>query len=156
MNKKNNEQLLIKKLYIKDISFENFLSSKNFRANSEPVVDINVKLTTTNIADDDHELILYIKAETKSENQLLFILELQYAGVFKLKILDEKRKKDFIIEGGQILIDLDFRYTNDVKERQHEDEHYEDDIQHRCKIWTLVLACRLSCSKSSSHRRSSL
>ena len=103
MNKKNNEQLLIKKLYIKDISFENFLSSKNFRANSEPVVDINVKLSTTNMADDDHELILYIKAETKSENQLLFILELQYAGVFKLKILDEKRKKDFIIEGGQIL-----------------------------------------------------
>ena len=103
MNKKNSEQLLIKKLYIKDISFENFLSSKKFTANTEPVVDINVKLSTTNIAYDDHELILYIKAETKSENQILFILELQYAGVFKLQILDEKSKKDFIIEGGQIL-----------------------------------------------------
>ena len=103
MNKKNSEQLLIKKLYIKDISFENFLSSKKFTANTEPIVDINVKLSTTNIEDDDHELILYIKAETKSEDQLFFILELQYAGVFKLKILDEKRKRDFIIEGGQIL-----------------------------------------------------
>ena len=54
MNKKNSEQLLIKKLYIKDISFENFLSSKKFTANTEPVVDINVKLSTTNIAYDDH------------------------------------------------------------------------------------------------------
>ena len=103
MNKKNNEQLLIKKLYIKDVSFENFLSSKTFTANTEPVVDLNVKLNTTNLADDDHELTLYIKAETKIENQILFILELQYAGVFKLKILDEKSKKDFIIEGGKIL-----------------------------------------------------
>ena len=103
MNKKNSEQLLIKKLYIKDISFENFLSSKKFAANAEPVVDLNVKLNTTNIADDDHELVLYIKAETKVENQILFILELQYAGVFQLKILDEKSKKDFIIEGGKIL-----------------------------------------------------
>ena len=103
MNKKNSEQLLIKKLYIKDISFENFLSSKKFTANAEPVVDLNVKLNTTNIADDDHELVLYIKAETKIENQILFILELQYAGVFQLKILDEKSKKDFILEAGQIL-----------------------------------------------------
>ena len=98
MNKKNSEQLLIKKLYIKDISFENFLSSKKFTANAEPVVDLNVKLNTTNIVDDDHELVLYIKAETKIENQIIFILELQYAGVFQLKILDEKSKKDFIIE----------------------------------------------------------
>ncbi len=103
MNKKNSEQLLIKRLYIKDISFENFLSSKKFTANTEPVVDLNVKLSTTNIEDDDHELILYIKAETKIENEILFILELQYAGVFKLKILNEKSKKNFIIEGGQIL-----------------------------------------------------
>ena len=103
MNKKNSEQLLIKKLYIKDVSFENFLSSKKFNANAEPVVDLNVKLNTTNILDDDHELVLYIKAETKVENEILFILELQYSGVFQLKILDEKSKKDFIIEGGQIL-----------------------------------------------------
>jgi len=103
MNKKNSEQLLIKKLYIKDVSFENFLSSKKFTANAEPVVDLNVKLNTTNIVDDDHELVLYIKAETKVENQILFILELQHAGVFQLKILDEKSKKDFIIEGGKIL-----------------------------------------------------
>ena len=103
MNKKNSEQLLIKKLYIKDISFENFLSSKKFTANIEPVVDISVKLSTTNMEDDNNELVLYIKAETKIENQILFIIELQYAGVFKLQILDEKSKRDFIIEGGKIL-----------------------------------------------------
>ena len=103
MNKKNSEQLLIKKLYIKDISFENFLSSKKFTAHAEPVVDLKVNLNTTNIADDDHELVLFTKAETKIENQTLFILELHYAGVFQFKISDEKSKKDFIIEGGQIL-----------------------------------------------------
>lgn len=30
------------------------------------------------------------------------------------------------IENGQILIDFDFRYTTDIKERQHNNEHYED------------------------------
>ena len=39
-------------------------------------------------------------------------------------------KKEYLtekqIENGQILIDLDFRYTNDVKERQHNDDHFED------------------------------
>ena len=103
MDKKSIKQLIIKKLFIKDVSFENFLSSKKLTLKSEPHVDINVQLNSTTLANDDHELILYIKAETKSDDQLMFILELQYAGVFEFKILDENKKREFIIEGGKIL-----------------------------------------------------
>ena len=110
MNKNNIEQLIIKKLYIKDISFENFLSSKKLVLNSEPHVEINVNLNLINLTKDDHELILYIKAETKSEDQLMFILELQYAGIFEFKILDDKNKRQFIVEGGKVL----FPYTRTI------------------------------------------
>ena len=103
MNKKNDDLLIIKKLYIKDISFENLLSSKKISSNSEPAVDINVKLSSVNIEKNDHELILYIKAETKVEKQIMFIIELQYAGIFEFKISDEKKNREFVVEGAKIL-----------------------------------------------------
>ena len=103
MNKKNDDLINIKKLYIKDISFENLLSSKKLSSNSEPAVDINVKLSSVNIEKNDHELILYIKAETKVEKQIMFIIELQYAGIFELKISDEKKNREFVVEGAKIL-----------------------------------------------------
>ena len=103
MNKKNDDLLIIKKLYIKDISFENLLSSKKISSNSEPAVDINVKLSSVNIDNNDHELILYIKAETKVEKQIMFIIELQYAGIFELKISDKKKNREFVVEGAKIL-----------------------------------------------------
>ena len=103
MNKKNDDLLIIKKLYIKDISFENLLSSKKISSNSEPAVDINVKLSSVNIENNDHELILYIKAETRVEKQIMFIIELQYAGIFELKISDEKKNREFVVEGAKIL-----------------------------------------------------
>ena len=64
-----------------------------------------------------------------------------YGGSYNIKDLDSFYKeyykhvflngnKEYLtekqIENGQILIDLDFRYTTDIKEKQHNSEHFED------------------------------
>ena len=66
-----------------------------------------------------------------------------YGGSFNIKNQDEfydnyynqvfeNGKKEYLTEkqlpNGQILVDLDFRYTNEIKERQHDNEHYESII----------------------------
>ena len=64
-----------------------------------------------------------------------------YGGSYYIKDLDSFYKeyythvflngnKEYLtekqIENGQLLIDLDFRYSTDITERQHNDEHWED------------------------------
>ena len=103
MSKKKLQPIIIKHQYIKDLSFENPLSPNTITGNSLPKVNIEVKLNFLTLKDDDHELVLNIKSDAKLENSIIYILELQYGGILNFKIEDEKKKKDFIVEGANIL-----------------------------------------------------
>lgn len=72
--------------YIKDLSFENpnapgtLRSGK--RANAAPQMDVNVNLHTRQLDEDNlHEVLLTIEASAKTEEEVLFIAELQYGVV---------------------------------------------------------------------------
>ena len=103
MNRKKILPLLIKHQYIKDFSFENPLSPQTIPNNIVPKVNIELKLNFISLKENDHELTLHIKSEAKLETDIMYILELQYGGVFNFPISDQKNKKDFIIEGANIL-----------------------------------------------------
>ncbi len=103
MDKQITNQILIKKMYIKDLSFENPLGSQNLSFNTEPKVNLNVKVDLTNLNKNIHETTLILKADANLNKQSLFIIELQYTGIFEYKIENEKTKKNFVIEAGKIL-----------------------------------------------------
>mgnify|MGYP001169032067 FL=1 len=103
MIKKNTQLLQIKSQYIKDLSFENPLSPKVIPIDAVPKVNIEVSLNFLSLKDDDHELILRIKSDAKFDDAIIYIVELQYGGIFSFKISDDEEKRDFIIEGAKIL-----------------------------------------------------
>ena len=103
MSKTNKNSVIIKHQYIKDLSFENPLSPDMISLNAVPKVNIEVKLNFLTIKDNDHEIILYIKSDTQLEDKLIYMLEIQYGGIFNFVINDETQKKELIINAAEIL-----------------------------------------------------
>lgn len=85
----------MQKMYIKDFSFENpnapevFISTHKL----EPNVELNLQLNNRKIDDDHWEVVLEITAKVASkgdDSRVLFILEIEHAGVFLLKNIPEE------------------------------------------------------------------
>lgn len=77
--------------YIKDISFENPLAPKAPPKNdSGPAVDININVNAQKVGDDDYEVTLDFKATAKSGDTVTFIVELVYAGLFRIQNVPEQ------------------------------------------------------------------
>ena len=71
--------------YIKDLSFENPNGATIAREEHEaPDVEMNISVTTENIAEDNYEVALIMRAEAVTEGRTLFMVELTYCGLFNL------------------------------------------------------------------------
>jgi preprotein translocase subunit SecB len=79
----------MQKMYIKDLSFENPNAPEIFtmQQKMEPAVDVNLKLNNRQLDGEHWEVSLQItaKVSSKDENKVLFILEIEHAGVFMLR-----------------------------------------------------------------------
>ena len=79
----------MQKMYIKDLSFESPNAPGIFIAQGqEPKVDFNLRLSNQKIDDDHYEVAIAITAKVldqKSDDTVMFVVELEHAGVFLLK-----------------------------------------------------------------------
>ncbi len=88
----NQEELPIfrmQKMYIKDFSFESPNAPQIFLArNQEPKVDFNLQLSNQKVDDDHYEVVISITAkiaDRKANDTVMFIVEIEHAGVFLMK-----------------------------------------------------------------------
>ena len=82
-------QLAISKLYIKDFSFESPQAPDVFkRSDWKPQTNLNLRSSHTAIEDNVHEVVLTITIEAKDEEKVLFLVELQQAGLFEISGYD--------------------------------------------------------------------
>ncbi|WP_028585675.1 protein-export chaperone SecB [Desulfogranum mediterraneum] len=94
----NNQQdapvFRMQKMYIKDLSFESPNAPGIFlEQGQEPKVDFNMQIKNTKIDDDHHEVALAITAKVldkKSDDKVMFIIEIEHAAVFLLKNIPEE------------------------------------------------------------------
>lgn len=78
-------QISIQKIYIKDFSFESPHAPLVFtKADWEPKTNLNLRSAHTDLGDNNHEVVLTLTVETKHEEQTLFLVELQQAGIFNI------------------------------------------------------------------------
>lgn len=80
-------QFAIVKLYLKDVSFESPLAPEVFtRNNLQPAIEVQMHVETKAVAAEQgfYEVVLAVTVTAKSENQTLFLAEVQEAGVFHL------------------------------------------------------------------------
>ena len=89
--------------YIKDLSFENPMAPNLPSQNKNPTVDLNINTTYLDLKNNNHEVNLKIKSTASIDKDIIFMIELQYAGLIKSIIEDEKDKKKLIISASYLL-----------------------------------------------------
>ena len=89
--------------YIKDLSFENPMAPNLPPQNKNPFVNLDVNSTYLDLKSNNHVVNLKIKSSASIDTKTLFIIELQYAGLIKSVIKNEKDKKNLIISASYLL-----------------------------------------------------
>ena len=90
--------------YIKDLSVENPNAPESMRAGKQPKIDINVSVGVNPKAEGAHEVVLKLDAKAGSGADMLFAVELAYAGVFRAEnMTPEQKQLALMIEGPRLL-----------------------------------------------------
>ena len=89
----NNKQLLLQKIYVKDLSFESPRSPEVFGANSQATTQLNIAAKNRKLDEDHVEVTLTLTIESKDGDQTIFLIEIAQAGVFALRgYTDQERQ----------------------------------------------------------------
>lgn len=79
------KQLLLQKIYIKDLSFESPKTPDVFATNAAPQTQLNIRSGSREVAPETQEVTLTLTVEAKAEDNTLFLIELVQAGLFLIK-----------------------------------------------------------------------
>lgn len=88
----------IKGQYIKDLSFENPRAPQSLVPTEKPpAIDVNVDLKAQKLQDDIYEMTLHIAARAHSDNNVLFLVDLEYAGIFQVTNIPQERLEPLLM-----------------------------------------------------------
>lgn len=93
-------QLKILGQFIRDLSFENIVSRKGASGEVTPDVSVQVSLDAKKRAQDDQYEVVgkyKISSKNKSTEDTLFLLELEYGGIFSISGVPEEQLHPFLL-----------------------------------------------------------
>ena len=103
---------------VRDMSFENILAQKGVSGDVQPDVQVQVNLDAKKRSgDNQYEVVIKLKVESKSKatQDMLFLLELDYAGVFSIEGVPTEQMHPFLlIECPRMLFPFVRRIISDV------------------------------------------
>lgn len=104
--------------FVRDMSFENILAQKGVSGDAQPEIQVQVNLDARKRpADNQFEVItkLNITSKTKEKGEPLFVLELEYGGVFQVEGVPEEQMHPYLlIECPRITFPFIRRIVSDV------------------------------------------
>lgn len=104
--------------FIRDLSFENILAQKGVGGEVQPEVDINVSMEPRNrTAENQYEVAmkLQITSKNKGTDDKLFILEMDYAGIFHIENVPQEQMHPYLlIECPRMIFPFVRRIVHDV------------------------------------------
>ena len=104
--------------FIRDMSFENILAQKGASGDTQPDVQVQVNLDARKRAQENqYEVVMKLKIDAKSKDSgdQLFLLEIEYAGVFVVENVPEEQIHPFLlIECPRMLFPFVRRIVADV------------------------------------------
>ena len=104
--------------YVRDLSFENILAQKGVDGELNPEIQVNVNIDAKKrTTDKQFDVIIKLRVDSKSKNtnNILFVLELDYGGVFQIEnVPDDPLHPYLLIEGPRMLFPFLRRIVSDV------------------------------------------
>jgi preprotein translocase subunit SecB len=83
----------IRKIYLKDLSFESPQAPGVFQQTTTPQIDINLATDSQQVEEGSYEVSIKITISAKGDDKPLFIVELDQAGIFQIEgVVDEQLK----------------------------------------------------------------
>lgn len=78
-------QFTIRKLYLKDLSFESPQAPGVFQQTTTPQIDINLATDSAVLDEGNYEVSIKITISAKGSDSPLFLVEIEQAGVFQVE-----------------------------------------------------------------------
>ena len=104
--------------YVRDLSFENILAQKGVDGELNPEIQVNVNIDAKKrTTDNQFDVIVKLRVDSKSKNtnNVLFVLELDYGGVFQIEnIPDDQLHPYLLIECPRMLFPFLRRIVSDI------------------------------------------
>ncbi|MEM1265331.1 MAG: protein-export chaperone SecB [Pseudomonadota bacterium] len=108
-------RLQVQNQYIRDLSFENLAVQKGAPTEGKPEVAVQVALDANKKGDNLYEVVVKTKIDSKVGEAQLFILELEYAGQFRIENVPDGQMHPFLlIECPRMLFPFIRRIVSDV------------------------------------------
>lgn len=111
-------QMKILGQYIRDLSFENVMAQKGGTGEAQPNVSVQVNMDAKKRpAENQYEVVVSLKIDSKAKESgdQLFLMELEYAGVFLVEGVKEDQLHPFLlIECPRMLFPFLRRIVSDV------------------------------------------
>ena len=85
-------QMRVVAQYVRDLSFENPGAPDAFRATEPPKIDVAIEVKTRNAGNDVHEVSIRFRVTATRDNANIFLVELDYAGLFELRNFDDRTR----------------------------------------------------------------
>ncbi len=105
--------------FVRDLSFENIAAQKSLQSQVQPDIQIQVGMDARKREGDNlFDVIVKIKIDSKTKEEKpvpIFLLEMEYGGVFKIENIDEKQLHPYLmIECPRMLFPFIRRIVSDV------------------------------------------
>ena len=75
------KQLLLQKIYVKDLSFESPKAPAVFTTNASPQTQISIRTGSQSVAPSTFEVTLTLTVEAKEQDATIFLVEIAQAGI---------------------------------------------------------------------------
>jgi preprotein translocase subunit SecB len=89
----NDKQLLLEKIYIKDLSFESPKAPEIFNTGTQANTQLNISTKNVKLDEEHFEVSLTLTIESKGNNDTLFLIEIIQSGIFTLKGYSEPERQ---------------------------------------------------------------
>ncbi len=83
--------------YIRDLSFENLSAQKNTVQDAKPEITVQVGIDAQKKTGDNYEVIQKVKIEAKAGGEAVFILEMDFAGLFEVSNVPNEQLHPFLL-----------------------------------------------------------
>mgnify|MGYP001154042370 FL=1 len=101
--------------YIRDLSFENVAAQKNAGQQTQPDISVQVNLDARKGQENQFEVIQKLTISATAKEETIFLLEVEYAGLFHIENVPEDQLHPFLmIECPRMLFPFVRRIVRDV------------------------------------------
>ena len=90
------QQFGLQRIYVKDLSFEVPLGAALFTKVWKPAIQQEIATRGTALDSDRHEVVLTLTLTGKIDEQIAFVVEVQQAGIFLIKGLNEEQMRHVV------------------------------------------------------------